>query len=270
MVIDAAGLTHIGLKRAENQDGFLVERLRTANGTTLFCLAVADGMGGHESGRQASELAIQTVKSKLVEVLEGEDLSIGWLQRTNSCAHAEVGSIANEGETVGTTLTVVLVREDRAVVGHVGDSRAYLVRGGEIRQLTHDHTWKEFAKEHHTANPYGNALRQAIGVGSEVETETKQLDLRAGDWVLACSDGLYKMVADDEIIGVLRRAKTAKEGCDQLLKLALESGGKDNVAICLSRVGEAPVEKPDLLLWLLIAIVVALFGLVAFYISRVS
>lgn len=244
MTVEVAGCTHIGLRRQENQDGFLAERFQAPTGEPVVCLAVADGMGGHQEGKAASVEALRTLRTRLETLLsDHQPFSEGWAVGLEEAAHANVGKIANGDEVVGTTLTVALIQDRECVIGHVGDSRAYRLRGGRIEQVTDDHTWEAYFRERQTENPYGKALRQAIGVGERVETETRCLQLDEGDWILICSDGLYKMVSDDTIERSLARAKTPAAACDQLLQLALKAGGRDNVAICVGRVG-SPVVQP--------------------------
>jgi serine/threonine protein phosphatase PrpC len=232
MTVDVAGCTHIGLKRKENQDGFLAEHLTDS----FVCLAVADGMGGHQEGKRASMEAIKTLRQRLADLGDGgvtKELAVG----IEEAAHASVGKIASGNDVVGTTLTVALIKDRECVIGHVGDSRVYRLHDGYLEQVTVDHTWEAHFRNKPGENPYGNALRQAVGVGDQVETESHCLRLDQGDVLVVCSDGLYKMVPDAGIARALKSTTSAKAACNQLLKLALKAGGRDNVAICVGRVG---------------------------------
>ncbi|MCW5940902.1 MAG: serine/threonine-protein phosphatase [Fimbriimonadaceae bacterium] len=237
MIVDVAGASHVGYKRKENQDGFLAETVRRAEGSPLVCLAIADGMGGHHAGKEASDRAIEAVRHNFPAFADLETLPEGCVRQIHDDAHARVAAIGNEGETVGTTLTVVLLRDGEAAIGHVGDSRAYLLRGGRLQRLTEDHTWDEYAHKHGIENPYGTELRQAVGVGVSVETETHHRPVLNGDRLLLCSDGLFKVVDDDAIRTVLRRAANAKAACDECVDRALKAGGPDNIAVVAAFIG---------------------------------
>ena len=238
MVVDLAGQTHIGLKRKENQDSFLAQR---SDG--LVCIAVADGMGGHEDGRRASETAIETLKVSVAGAKAGDKGFEALCMELERTAHRAVRKLATGNQIVGTTLTMALIDEEECYIGHVGDSRVYRFRDNKLDQLTEDHTWDEFSRRHNVENPHGRALRQAIGVGDAVEPEVHHISLQPGDWLLVCSDGLYKMVENAALLRVFRGAKFAEVVCRDLIQLALESGGKDNIAVTVIRMGQ-PGETP--------------------------
>lgn len=239
MIVDVAGASHVGYKRKENQDGFLAEVLRRAEGPPLACLAIADGMGGHHAGKEASDRAIEAVRHHFPAFADLETLPDGCVRQIHEEAHPRVAAIGNEGETVGTTLTVVLLRDGEAAIGHVGDSRVYHLRGGRLSRLTEDHTWAEYARKHGIENPYGSELRQAVGVGVSIETETHRQVVQNGDRFLLCSDGLFKVVEDETIRHVLRRAANAKSACDECIERALKAGGPDNIAVVAAFVGQS-------------------------------
>jgi protein phosphatase len=238
MVVDLAGQSHIGLKRKENQDSFLAERKGN-----LVCIAVADGMGGHEEGRRASETAISSLKSGVAGLPAQNAGYAAFCMDLERSAHDSVSKISTGNQIVGTTLTLALIDGEDCYIGHVGDSRVYRFHESALDQLTEDHTWEEFSRRHNVDNPHGNALRQAIGVGEAIEPEVHHLKLLPGDWLLVCSDGLYKMVDNASILRVFRNAKYAEVVCRELVQMALEAGGKDNVAVCVLRVGQ-PGEQP--------------------------
>jgi protein phosphatase len=240
MTLELAGRTHIGLKRPENQDEVFAQILRSGERPTA-CLAVADGMGGHEKGREASQTAIQTIQDRLEQLLSSETVwpTEDWCITLETAAHQSVGEISQGDQVTGTTLTIALLFGDECLIGHVGDSRAYQFRGGKLIQITEDQTWEAYASKNNIENLYGKALRQAIGVGESVVPEIFHLDLKPNDLLLLCSDGLYKMAEADQIEATLRESGNAKDACDRLLNLALENGGKDNVAVCVARVSDA-------------------------------
>ncbi len=231
---DVAGVTHVGRVRKENQDGFIAETFNRSGDHEFMCLAVADGMGGHQNGRLASERAIETIRATL-SGLE-TDPSVDLCVSMEHDAHAAVGKLAQEGETVGTTLTMLLIKDHKGYLAHVGDSRVYRLREGRLVQLTEDQVWDERSE-------YGLQLRQAIGVGDRVEPESAFLELQDGDRVLVCSDGLHKFVTDEQIEKALIRDSKPQRACDQLLNLALEAGGRDNIAIAIGAIGDVSGES---------------------------
>jgi serine/threonine protein phosphatase PrpC len=237
MTLELAGRTHIGLKRRENQDEVFAELVGSGDQPTA-CLAVADGMGGHEKGREASQTAIRTIRDRLNRLVEAEGLrpTEEWCRTLETAAHEMVHAISQGDQVTGTTLTVALLFGDECLIGHVGDSRAYTFRKGRLEQITEDQTWEAYALKHNTVNSYGKALRQAVGVGDSVIPEVYRLEVAPDDLLLLCSDGLYKMADPEQIELVLRQSRDATDACERLLNLALEGGGKDNVAVCVARV----------------------------------
>src|ERR1700678_2272091 len=158
MTLELAGRTHIGLKRPENQDEVFAQILRSGEQATA-CLAVADGMGGHEKGREASQTAIRTIQAKLQgRPRPSEELCM----ELEAEAHKSVGAISMGDQVTGTTLTLALLSGSDCFIGHVGDSRAYCFRKGKLDQITEDQTWEAYARKNSVQNNYGKALRQAI------------------------------------------------------------------------------------------------------------
>jgi protein phosphatase len=201
---------------------------------------VADGMGGHAAGQIASETAIKRV---LAEYYDGDAKDPGRaLLDAFAAANTHVQAAARMGSGragMGTTLTALALIEDRAIVCHVGDSRAYLLRDGGIRQVTDDHSWVaeqvrlgSMTEAEAEASPYRNVITQCIGPLDDMEAEVYAVESRAGDrWVL-CSDGLTGHVSDDEIASVVDDIAPS-EGCRRLVELACARGGRDNVTVLI-------------------------------------
>jgi protein phosphatase len=135
----------------------------------------------------------------------------------------------------------------------VGDSRAYCFRDGRLQQITEDQTWEAYSLKHNVENKHGNALRQAIGVDERIVPETYRITLHPEDWLLLCSDGLYKMVELSRVEEVLGQSRCAEEACDLLLSLALDGGGRDNVGICVARYENEILDHKPLNVPLLVA-----------------
>lgn len=259
VTIDLAGRTHVGLKRSENQDDIFAELL-FSGAPPFACLAVADGMGGHQKGKEASGLAIETLRSGLERRIskEGRQPNEQWCTGLETEAHSCVSAISSGGEISGTTLTLALLNGNECLIGHVGDSRAYRFREGRLDQLTEDQTWEEYSRKNAVENPYGQALRQAVGVRGDFVPATYRFEMRSGDWLLLCSDGLYKMTDSAQIGAELAAASSAKDACERLIRLALAGGGRDNVAVCIARIQDL-AGRPKHLDRLLVAAVLAAF-----------
>lgn len=224
--------TNRGLIRSSNQDTLLI-----AHNT----YGVADGMGGHLGGETASRVAAQEVKSFLSGKTPDERLASEALRAANQSVYdmqKKDGSLKG----MGTTMTLLWEGEDAVIVAHVGDSRAYLLRGGELTQKTEDHSVvaelvrnKLITPEMALTHPYKSVITRALGTDPQVVVDTEVSDKQVGDVWLVCSDGLYNMVTDDTIKEILTSLSPEK-AADKLLELALENGGQDNVSFVLGKV----------------------------------
>ncbi len=268
--VDLGALSHPGKVRPNNEDHFLVARFdRSMNalltnlpaghipdryGETAYGILVADGMGGEAAGEVASETAI----TSLVDlVLRTPD----WIMRLDQESAREllarmdqrigqIGSILlDKARTdpslsgMGTTMTVACSLGADLLIGHVGDSRAYLFRHGRVHRLTRDHTIAQaladagaIGPEAVDSHPMRHVLTHVIGTkGEKAHAELGMLRLIDGDGVLLCTDGLTDMVTDEAIAGVLGNGRNSAEVCEALIEMALEGGGRDNVTVALAR-----------------------------------
>lgn len=268
--VDIAALSHRGNVRPINQDCFLVTRLERSMQTLEtnlpagfvphqyneigYGFVVADGMGGAAAGEVASTAAI----SKLIElVLDTPD----WHMRLDSIGSNEVLARLNErfGQLrealiamaesnpvltgMGTTLTVAVSLGLNLVIGHIGDTRAYLFREGKLQQLTRDQTLAEDLAEIGVIKPEHIATHHArhilTGVistqGEEAQAELQKVWLANSDQLLLCTDGLTEMVSEEGIADVLEKSESSSDACRVLIDLALEAGGNDNVTVIVSR-----------------------------------
>jgi serine/threonine protein phosphatase PrpC len=229
--------TDTGLQRRANEDSMLVR-------SPLF--VVADGMGGAQAGEVASRLAVDTFKGGLSDGSDPEASLLAQVEQAN--AHINELSHANiEHAGMGTTITAVYLGEQDVVVAHVGDSRAYCLREGELLRLTEDHSLvdelirqgkltPEEAEEH----PQRSVITRALGPEASVEVDVRTFRARPGDVYLVCSDGLTTMLAEEELLGVLVSNPTLRDAGEQLIAAANAAGGKDNITVVLLRVEEAP------------------------------
>ncbi len=266
MLIDVAGLTHIGRKKEKNEDSFGIFG-EDMPGLKLFkqgaLLAVADGLGGHTGGDIASKLAVSIIKDLVKEdppepdspnadvVLDAATLGFlpqirAAIDRANASIHQTNCDLVQHGRPMGTTLLTALVEPRMAWIGNVGDSRAYHVRNGVILARTTDHSWVDeqvslglMTREEAKNDKRKHLVTRSIGTHPEMEADTYRWPLAPGDLLLLCTDGLVNMVQDSAIVEVLARPVTAKEMAAELVDLALAGGGKDNITVIV-----AVVEPP--------------------------
>lgn len=230
--------TDVGKVRANNQDAPIVsEKLR------LY--GVADGMGGHKGG----EVASTSARDDLLRELEGKTPSVaalsGAIEEVNrQIYHQQEHDDALTG--MGTTLSVLWMSDNFVYIGHVGDSRVYLLRDGEFKQMTLDHSLVEqlvregvLTEEEAQNHPMRNIITRAIGTDKSVEVDVVVEERRKGDLWLACSDGLHGLVDDRQMRDALRQYAPEK-AADVLLKAALDAGGRDNVTLVIVHDGEEP------------------------------
>jgi serine/threonine protein phosphatase PrpC len=237
----ASGLTDVGRVREANEDAFLV-------GESI--VAVADGMGGHLAGEVASATALQPVQALDGREFEDGPSAISALREAVIEANATVSKMAREEPSyrgMGTTLTAGLIEGRRLHVAHVGDSRAYLLRGDRFSQLTDDHTLVQhlvdegqITREEAATHPQRSIITRAIGVSPEIDVDALSLELDPGDQVLLCSDGLTGVVDDADIARELRAWDDPDETLRRLIEAANAGGGPDNVTAVLLRYGGGP------------------------------
>jgi len=244
MTTRAAGISDIGRCRKVNQDMYLVDE-------ELGLYAVADGMGGHAAGEVASDIAINALARSL---REHEPVSGTWSPdeaktllrqavREGNRKICESVTARAEWRGMGTTLVALVRVEDRVVIAHVGDSRAYLMRDGRLRQLTSDHSWVNeqvkhglLTPEQAERHPMRNIVTRALGNQPEVEVDLVEEEIRPGDVFALCSDGLNGMLRDEEIRGVLQdHAEVPHAACRQLVDRANAEGGEDNITVIVMR-----------------------------------
>lgn len=221
----------VGLVREANEDSYLIER-------PLF--AVADGMGGHLAGDVASSTAVRVISEKAGAASASNPDSLAQILVDANAVIYEKANSDSALRGMGTTCTLVLVDETRALIAHVGDSRAYRFRGGHLEQLTEDHTLvSRMVREgkipadeaqHH---PQRSIITRALGVDSEVEVDLLNIDLDVGDRLLICSDGLSSLVGDDTIQEALQETLDPQDAAETLITLAKEAGGDDNITVLI-------------------------------------
>lgn len=242
MDVETAARTDTGRVRDHNEDSV---RVAPTSGGRL--LALADGMGGHNAGEVASELALETFVDRVGENLADADpadaLADAALAADQAVREAAEGDPERNG--MGTTLVAALLGADGATLVNVGDSRAYRVDGASLEQVSVDHSVVqelveagEISPEEAESHHQRNVISQALGAGSGVDPDTFDITLAEGETVLLCSDGLTEEVPDSTIGEVVAETDSLAEAASALVRAANERGGSDNVSVVLGRPGD--------------------------------
>lgn len=253
-----AARSDTGMVRSNNEDTIYSGEFSTADGSLGTLLLVADGMGGHQAGDVASQMAVATLKQELTTELQNgvptEDA--GWhdlLHRAVAAANQRVYRQARENSDqrgMGTTLTAVIVADRRAHVAHVGDTRAYLLNAAGVSgegitwsQITSDHSLVarlvdigQLTPDQARTHPQRNMLYRSLGTDPVTEVDTLSQALAPGDVLVLCSDGLISYVEDSELAQIVLGETSAQRACDQLVDLANQRGGSDNISVLVARV----------------------------------
>lgn len=248
MNVKAYGLTDVGRQRQHNEDAFLV-----ADEAKLFL--VADGMGGHAAGEIASRIAVESISEFIVHTKEDDGTwphaydehytrTTNRLMAALRMANTRVLEAMRKDARLrgmGTTVVACMADESKISVAHVGDSRAYMIRNGKISRITNDHSWvfeqvqagmlTEAEAEKH---PLRNVITRALGGALSVNPDASEIDSHPGDVYLLCSDGLTGMVPEEQILAlVTANADDLEKACRELIDMANEHGGLDNVTAIL-------------------------------------
>jgi len=272
--LHAAALTDRGRQRTINEDTVYQRVISASDEDATGLFIAADGVGGQLAGEIASYWAVETIKDSLTDLfvprdprdtlrlrreelvnpdatklLDRNNLAFrieATVQRANRAVRDASASRERPGEAgkSGTTLSMALVQGKRAVIANVGDSRTYLLRGGQLRQITKDHSLIQRLidagqaqdKERYT-HPQRNLIYRSLGAKEEVEVDIFPLTLKSGDYLLLCTDGLWEMVRDPAtIVAILQGACPMDEACGKLVAAANEAGGEDNIGVVAVRV----------------------------------
>ena len=243
------GLGHVGVitdtgrKRRRNEDAYVCE-------PPLF--AIADGMGGAQAGEVASRLAAAALRESGAKTLGGERRISDLIQEANRRVYDRSSTDPNTSG-MGTTITVALVENDNVAFGHVGDSRAYLIRAGRIEQVTEDHSLVnellksgKLSREEAESHPQRSVITRALGTDPDVDVDTFTIAAEAGDVFLLCSDGLTDMVGEGEILELVERNRADLDSAlKSLVKAANRSGGDDNITVVAFEIAEGQMLTHD-------------------------
>jgi len=242
-------LSDVGKVRKANEDNAgMIER---ADGAKIF--VVCDGMGGHVGGATASKIAVMGI----LQFLESRDLSNCESAISDALVFANQQVYANSLHNpdlsgMGTTCVLMVIKDDECYLGHVGDSRIYLHTDRELHRLTKDHSYVqqlvdmgEISDDQAESHPRKNQIMRALGIAADVKPElgARKLSPKNGDRILMCTDGLNGMINDKQIAAILLQNSSREQCAQQLIKAALENGGKDNVTVTLIDIENSPHEQ---------------------------
>lgn len=209
---------------------------------------VADGMGGQEAGEVASEMASITIGEQISQQLQAssapltaervEPLLLKAIEAANAAVF-KAAQAAEQRRKMGATIVVAILSGSNAFISHAGDARAYLIRGGTIMQLTRDDSWSAeleaegvITKDQAEKHPFGHIVTKAIGQGGTLTPSFAELQLTPGDWLLLCSDGLWNMISDEQILALVKATNgDPAQAVEDLVAAANEAGGKDNISV---------------------------------------
>jgi protein phosphatase len=230
--------TNIGNSREKNEDSYLL--LKPTEDITI--LAVADGMGGHNAGEVASEVAIDSIRKYPFNF--NEDL-INQIKLAVNNANENIINYSDNNDNfnnMGTTLTISLIKNNKLYYGHVGDSRIYIF-DGDLKQITKDHSLvndlienKSIKPEEAFNHPQKNIITQALGIDKDLEIQTNEINVNKKNILMLCTDGLTDMIRFDKLEKIIKQDKPIKEILDELGTKALQNGGNDNITIIMGKI----------------------------------
>jgi PPM family protein phosphatase len=239
-----------GIRRSNNEDRAATVNIGCVDNNPVSLLVLADGMGGHEGGEVASQMAVDTITrqiSKNSQHFGGGRSCSYWLSEAFKAANQKIYSLNRaRDEDMGTTLVAALVIGSRAFIANIGDSRAYQISRDGITQITTDHTLvqdllntgmitPEQAKNHSLRN----CITQSVGTDETVDVDIFSIELDADDTLLLCSDGLTNELDDSAIYTIIQAANSTQSACETLIAAANDLGGRDNISVVLAQLKAA-------------------------------
>lgn len=237
-------ITDIGKKRKINQDYICAKTEPVGNLSNLFI--VADGMGGHAAGDYASRTAVEAMLEYIKASFERNTITLlsQAVETANNVVYA-MSRADKDFEGMGTTVVAATFVGRYLQAINVGDSRVYVISGDEIRQVSVDHSLVEemiksgsIAREQARNHPEKNIITRAVGIKNSVDVDVFSEELKSGDYVLLCSDGLTNMVPDEDIVAIINGATDVEDATEKLIAAANDEGGKDNISAVLVRFEE--------------------------------
>lgn len=234
--------TDRGLKRQINEDSCNV--LAGLSGVPT-CFVIADGMGGHKSGEVASQKAVDLVCHHLIDAKWDIDDASELLKNIINNVNEEIYKFSLMDEStqgMGTTLIIATIKNDKLYIGHVGDSRVYLIRDNIIKKITWDHSFTEelvkngsITKDEAINHPKKHMITRAVGFEADLLVDTYEIEITENDIILLCTDGLTNMIDEDIILDIIKKEEDPQVACDSLVQNANNRGGEDNITVIIGK-----------------------------------
>ncbi|MDQ2087156.1 Stp1/IreP family PP2C-type Ser/Thr phosphatase [Herbivorax sp. ANBcel31] len=242
-IVRFAAVSDKGRVRELNEDSY---RVITGHDKIPDAFIIADGMGGHSSGDVASNMAVEFAKEYILnnpEIFSSDENTLNGikiLMEEANRAIYEKASHSEENSGMGTTFIVTVVLNNKIYIGHVGDSRVYLIRNNSIKRLTMDHSYIEelikngsITREEAQNHPKKNIITRALGCNANILVDTLNSSIDENDIFVLCTDGLTNMLSDDEIMKIILENDNPSYSCNELVRLANEKGGDDNITVVI-------------------------------------
>ncbi len=252
IIVKVGARTDVGMRRQGNEDSFLVADLSTGRlglspevathqvGSNGSLLIVSDGLGGAAAGEVASSMAVQTICTELMKSAKSVLSPSDRLKRCTELANDKIWQCSQSDASLrgmGATVTAAYIHGSTVYIAQVGDSRAYIIRNGKVKQVTEDQSWANAVKKAglETKDVPSNVILQALGTQPKVHVEVTSVDLVGNDGLLLCSDGLSNKVKDEEMCAIVSKAVDLDSACQQLVDLANKRGGEDNITVVIAK-----------------------------------
>ena len=251
-------LTDVGRTRKIDEDSILVADLSfgvNSESSKFFLLAVADGMGGHAKGEEASKIALNAISRSVIPDLLNDTPFTELLEKGIQNANQDILDYTAkhpESSGMGTTSVCAIVKGNEVNLANVGDSRAYVISDDEIRRVTKDHSYVQslvdagkITEEESREHPQKNVIERAVGIDTSIEADTMRLTLDSEESLLLCCDGVIAHLPDDDIHKIIRDSPDPQTACQEIVDMANERGGSDNISLIILSSESSDIKEPE-------------------------
>ena len=251
-------LTDVGRTRKIDEDSILVADLSfgvNSESSKFFLLAVADGMGGHAKGEEASKIALNAISRSVIPDLLNDTPFTELLEKGIQNANQDILDYTAkhpESSGMGTTSVCAIVKGNEVNLANVGDSRAYVISDDEIRRVTKDHSYVQslvdagkITEEESREHPQKNVIERAVGIDTSIEADTMRLTLDSDESLLLCCDGVIAHLPDDDIHKIICDSPDPQTACQEIVDMANERGGSDNISLIILSSESSDIKEPD-------------------------
>ncbi len=251
-------LTDVGQVRTVDEDSILVADLSfgvNSKSSNFHLLVVADGMGGHAKGEEASKIALSAISRSVISELVNDTPFTKLLEQGIQNANQDILDYTTrnpESSGMGTTSVCAIVEGNAVHLANVGDSRAYVISDDEIRRVTKDHSFVqslvdqgEITEAESREHPQKNVITKAVGIGTSIEVDTMRLTLDSDESLLLCCDGVIAHLPDDDIHKIIRDSPDPQTACQEIVDMANERGGSDNISLIILSPEGSDIKEPE-------------------------